>query len=134
MDRIPRVGVGVIIKNGDKVLLLKRKGSHGDGTWAFIGGHLEFGETPEECAFRETLEEIGIKIKNPKAITFTNDFFPTEDKHYITLYVVADYAGDKVEIKEPNKITSVAWFEWNKFPENLFISSKNLVETGFNPF
>jgi 8-oxo-dGTP diphosphatase len=48
--KFPRVGVGVIIIKNNKVLLLKRKASHGIGTWAFVGGHLEFNETLEECA------------------------------------------------------------------------------------
>jgi 8-oxo-dGTP diphosphatase len=35
----PKVGVGVCIVKDNKVLLGKRKNSHGDGTWAFPGGH-----------------------------------------------------------------------------------------------
>ncbi|MBI4157475.1 NUDIX domain-containing protein, partial [Candidatus Woesebacteria bacterium] len=80
MEKIPRIGVGVIIKKRGKVLLIKRKNSHGDGTWAFVGGHLEFGETPAECAKREVFEEVGIKIKNVKTTVFTNDFFKKEKK------------------------------------------------------
>ena len=62
----PRVGVGVIIKKDGQVLVGKRKASHGAGCWHFPGGHLEFNETWEECARRETKEEVGIKIKNIK--------------------------------------------------------------------
>jgi 8-oxo-dGTP diphosphatase len=134
MAKIPRVGIGTIIMHNNKVLLLKRKGSHGSGTWAFIGGHLEFKETPEEGAAREAFEEIGIKIKNPRAVAFTNDFFPKEKKHYITLYVIADFKGDKITIKEPEKIEAVEWFSWNKFPSPLFVPLKNLRKENFNPF
>ena len=64
MDKKPKIGVGVIVIKENKVLLGKRKGSHGEGEYAFPGGHLEYMETIEDCARRETLEETGIKIKN----------------------------------------------------------------------
>lgn len=48
------VGVAVIVKRGGKILLIKRQGSHGAGTWAPPGGHIDFGESVEETARRET--------------------------------------------------------------------------------
>ena len=71
----PQVGVAVIIAHNGRVLLLKRKGSHGEGTWAPPGGHLEFGESLEECAMRETLEETEIVIDNVQFVAITNDVF-----------------------------------------------------------
>jgi len=45
MDKVPRVGLGVLIIKDGKVLLGRRKGAHGEGTWAPPGGHLECGES-----------------------------------------------------------------------------------------
>jgi len=67
----PRIGVGVIIVRQGLVLLGQRKGSHGSGSWAVPGGHLEFGETVENCARRETLEETGILLGNIALGPFT---------------------------------------------------------------
>ena len=86
MTKIPRVGIGTIIRYKNKVLLLKRRGAHGDGTWAFIGGHLEFNETPEEGAIRETFEEIGIKIKTRVQLPSQTTFFPRK-KSTILLFM-----------------------------------------------
>lgn len=65
----PQVGVGVLILRDGKVLLGRRKGSHGAGCWSAPGGHLEFGEAVEDCALREALEETGLALsdrqKNP---------------------------------------------------------------------
>jgi len=75
MVEVPRVGVGVIIMRGDKVLLGKRKGSHGSDSWSFPGGHLEMYESFFDCAERETMEETGLKIDVIRELPIvTNDF------------------------------------------------------------
>jgi len=70
----PKIGLGVCILRDNKVLFGKRKNSHGEGSWCFPGGHLDFNETWEECARRETIEETGLEIKNLRFATATNDF------------------------------------------------------------
>lgn len=134
MDKIPRVGLGVCIVKDNKVLLGKRKNAHGDGSWCFPGGHLEFGESYEECAKRETMEEAGIQITNLSFITATNDIFPEESKHYITIYILADYAGGEVSVKEPDKMEKWQWYDWDNLPRPLFIPLQNLLKTGFHLF
>ena len=79
------------------------------------------------------MEETGITIKNIKKLTFTNDIFKEENKHYITCYVKTDYDSGKVQIMEPNKCEKWDWFEWNKFPENLFIPLQNLLKEEVDP-
>jgi 8-oxo-dGTP diphosphatase len=128
-----RVGVGVIVMKDGRVLLGKRKGSHGTGTWAFPGGHLEFGESFEDCARREVYEETGVKIHNIKKVTFTNDPFPIEGKHYVTCYVKAEIESGEVVIMEPNKCEVWDWFKWGQFPEPLFIPLQNLIKEDLNP-
>lgn len=134
MENRPRVGVGVAILKNGKVLMGKRKNSHGEGTWCFPGGHLEFGESWEKCALRETEEEVGIKIKNLRFGTVTNDFFKEENKHYITIIMVADYDSGKVTLGEPEKCEKWEWFSWNNLPEPLFVPQQNLIKQKFNPF
>lgn len=61
-DKRPKVGLSVIIRRKSKVLLGKRKNSHGAGTWCFPGGHLEYKES-----LRELKEETGdIEVENLK--------------------------------------------------------------------
>jgi len=132
MPERPKVGVGVVVIKDGNVLLGKRKNAHGDGSWCFPGGHLEFGEAIEDCARREVREEAGIEIANPRLGPYTNDIFPDEGKHYITLYVISDYASGDVQILEPDKIEQWQWFEWGSMPQPLFIPIQNLVKQGFH--
>ena len=63
-DQRPKVGVGVFVLKDGKILMGKRKGAHGEGSWSLPGGHLEFNESWDMCAVRETMEETGVTIKN----------------------------------------------------------------------
>ena len=66
MQNIPfRISTLVFIRNGNgKLLLLKRARAPNLGKWSPIGGKLDFsiGESPFECAIRETFEETGMNI------------------------------------------------------------------------
>jgi 8-oxo-dGTP diphosphatase len=77
-----RVGVAVLIIRDDRVLLIKRSGSHGAGTWATPGGHLDFGEMPEQCGVREAREETGLEVADLTFVAITNDRFEVKQKHY----------------------------------------------------
>ena len=127
----PKVGVGVAVISNGKVLLGKRKGSHGAGCWSFAGGHLEFGETVEECAKREVLEETGLIATSIVLGPWTNDLIEG-NKHYVTLYVFVDQFIGELELKEPHKCESWQWFPWKQLPTPLFPPLVNLIgKVGF---
>lgn len=130
----PQIGIGVIVIKDQKVLVGKRRNTHGDGAWGFPGGHLEFNETPEECAKRETLEETGIEITNVRHGPYTNDIFQEEEKHYITLFILADYKSGDVSVMEPEKCEKWKWTSWASMPENLFLPIQNLNKRNYSPF
>ncbi|MCK8120174.1 NUDIX hydrolase [Pseudoalteromonas sp. 2CM32C] len=124
-----RVGVAVIIMRQNTILLGERIGAHGANTWATPGGHLEFGESVEQCAIREVFEETGLNVSQITKLDFTNDIFSAENKHYITLYVKADYDGGEPVLNEPNKCIQWRWCDINNLPSPLFTSLKNYLTT-----
>ncbi len=130
-DHWPQVGVAVIIVRDGEVLLGKRKGSHGEGTWAFPGGKLDAWESVEDCAKRETAEETGMKMATARILpVFTEDLF--YGKHFITLYVLTEAEGDPV-IREPEKCEEWGWFSWDDKPRPLFLTLQNLDKQGYRP-
>lgn len=129
----PKIWVGVIVCRDSKILLGKRKNSHGDGTWSFPGGHLEWGESWEECARRETLEEVGIELGELSFETATNDVFDPA-KHYVTIFMKWDYKDGEVTNLEPEKCERWEWFSWENLPAPLFLPIQHLLEQKYNPF
>jgi 8-oxo-dGTP diphosphatase len=132
-DALPRVGVGVIVLRDGAVLLGERCGSHGAGTWALPGGHLEFGESVEACARREVREETGLELTRLRRGPYTSDVFAAEGRHYVTLFVLAHCAAGEPEVCEPAKCSRWGWFRWTAFPEPLFPPLATLRAGGFVP-
>ncbi|MFA5933213.1 MAG: NUDIX hydrolase [Microgenomates group bacterium] len=132
--RRPKVGVGIIVRKDNKVLVGKRKSKHGKETWGFPGGHLEFMESIEDCVTREVFEETSILVKNIKFASLTNDLFKDSNKHYITIYMVCDFHKGKVKNTEPDKSGKWHWFAWNELPTPLFLPITNLLIQKYDPF
>lgn len=105
MEQKPKVGIGVMILKGGKVLLHKRKRSHGDGEYAFPGGHLECMESFEECAKRETREECGIEIESIR-FQFAANVRKYAPRHYVHIGLIADWKNGEPRILEPEKCES----------------------------
>jgi 8-oxo-dGTP diphosphatase len=134
MEQRPRVGVGVLLRRDGKILLGKRRGSHGEGAWAAPGGHLEFGEEIDTCVRREILEETGLTVKNIHFGTITNDIFTDESRHSITIFMVCDYAAGDLKNLEPHKCDEWRWFGWDELPSPVFLPLENLLKQEFTPF
>ncbi len=130
MDLMPKIGVGVLVFREGKLLLGRRKGSHGAGFWSAPGGHLEFGETPEQCAIRETLEETGLSLDVVQPSPWVNDIFTAEQKHYVTLFCIAESkAGQGEPINtEPEKCEGWGWYDCDQLPQPLFQPLEDLIE------
>jgi 8-oxo-dGTP diphosphatase len=127
-----RVGVGVIIVRDGRVLLGERMGSHGAGTWALPGGHLEFGESVADCARREVLEETGLALHHLAPAPYTSDVFAAEARHYVTLFVTAQASGEPA-VLEPARCRGWQWFRWAELPRPLFQPLQTLHDMGFVP-
>jgi 8-oxo-dGTP diphosphatase len=127
----PKVGLAVIVIKNGKVLIGKRKGSHGTGTWSLPGGHLEFEEMWEACAARETLEETGVRIENIRHIGTTNDIM--HGKHYVTIFMLANYKSGEVRVREPDKCEEWKWINWEELPSPRFHPLQQLIDQGYHP-
>lgn len=129
----PRIGVGMYIVHNGKVLFLERIANHASGTWTVPGGHLEFGETPEQAAVREALEEVGMTVHSPRLFAVTNEVFEAEGKHYVTLHIEGLADTDTFTNLEPEKQTAIAWLNWEEMPAPRAPWLNNLLAQNLKP-
>ncbi|ORZ21580.1 NUDIX hydrolase domain-like protein [Absidia repens] len=135
MTGIVQVGVGCIIKHrfndGLKILIAQRKNSHGSGTWQLAGGHLEFQESFEDCARRESREETNLDVGTPTFVTTTNDVMASENKHYVTVFMQSEVDRiDDLKTMEVDKIQGDwEWVSWSELAQRtpLFTPLAHLV-------
>lgn len=123
-DKIPFVGVGCIVVRNGKLLLVRNR----RGFWSTPGGHLDFGESPEDCAARETLEETGVTVSNIEFVAITNDVLEDVGRHYLTVWMRGDPNGDTTQIGDGEEIDEVGWFLPDQLPKPLHVYFQNLLQ------
>ena len=114
----PQVGVGVVLLRDGQVFLAKRQGSHGEDTWASAGGHLELGESLEDCARREALEELGVTVGSLRFLCVSN--IVAYGKHYVDIEFLGDIGEQKPRLAEPEGFSESGWFPLDNLPAPLF--------------
>ncbi len=124
----PKVGVGVMILKNGKVLLGKRKGSHGEGEYAFPGGHLEYMESFENCAKREVKEESDIEIKDI-TFQFLANVTKYDPKHYVHIGLLAKWQSGQPKVLEPHKLDSWDWYDLDDLPQPIFEMCKLAIDS-----
>lgn len=90
--------------SGKKTLMLhriKKKNDMHEGKWNGLGGKLEAGESPEECAIREVKEESGLNVDNPQLKGFlTFPEFDGFEDWYVFVYEFHSYSGTLIDSPE----------------------------------
>jgi 8-oxo-dGTP diphosphatase len=128
----PFVGVSAIVVRDGAVLIGRRRGAHGAGTWAFPGGKSDPGEHPSDTVRRELLEETGLAARSVQPVAWTSDVFADGDMHFITLHHLVDAVGEPA-VREPDKVEVWRWYPCDELPEPLFAPAASLIAGGWRP-
>lgn len=97
------------VKN-NKFLMIRHQRGINKGYINFPGGKKELNESMDDCVIRETLEETGLLIKNPKKIGYVE--FPSMN-FYVHIYKSTEYEGNLIENKDE---VNAFWIDKNNIP------------------
>ena len=89
----PVVGVGAVVIEGDRVLLIKRGHAPLKGQWSLPGGGVEIGETLEQAIAREVLEETGLTIDVGPMVEVLDRISRDADGRVEHHFVLVDFVG-----------------------------------------
>ncbi|WP_456306678.1 NUDIX hydrolase [Limobrevibacterium gyesilva] len=113
------VGIGVVVLRPGEVLLVRRGRPPNVGAWSLPGGAQELGETAEDAARRELLEETGLDV-GPLHLAANVDSIHRDDDgrvryHYTIIDFAAEWRGG--EPVAGDDITEVAWATFDRFDD-----------------
>jgi ADP-ribose pyrophosphatase YjhB (NUDIX family) len=127
----PMVGIGIVLLRQDRVLLIKRGRPPAAGEWSLPGGAQELGETAEQAARRELLEETGLTAGALTLVAHVDsihrDGAGLVQYHYTILDFCGDYAGG--EARAGGDVTDVAWVHPSDFDTyNLWAEARRVID------
>jgi ADP-ribose pyrophosphatase YjhB (NUDIX family) len=107
------LGVRMMLIDGDRVFLIRHTYLPG---WQLPGGGVEPGESAEDCAVREALEETGYRVLGrPQLLGFYHLTNRTTNRDYVAVYLSRTYEK-AAEFKSNMEIAEAGWFDRNLLP------------------
>lgn len=131
---VPLVGVGSIIIEGDRVVLVKRAHPPIQGQWSIPGGVLEVGELVREAAIREAREETGLIVEPGELLGVFDRILRDSEKRVQYHYVLIDFLCKRVggELLAASDAAEVRWFTLEELPAlNLAEDTLEVIRKGF---
>lgn len=131
----PIPAVGVVVRNGERVLLIQRGKPPRRGDWGIPGGALEIGETWRAAAVREVREECGIEIKLGEVIDAVDIIVRAEDGRAQYHYAIVDFDAEYVsgEVHADSDVLDARWVtpdELSKF--ELPVMTRRVIRKAFD--
>ena len=131
---VPLVGVGSIIIENDRVVLVKRAHPPIQGQWSIPGGVLEVGELVREAAIREAREETGLIVEPGELLEVFDRILRDAEKRVQYHYVLIDFLCRRVsgDLLAASDAAEVHWFTREDLPAlNLAEDTLQVIQKGF---
>lgn len=100
----PAISAAIIVDSG-RVLMVRRRVSEGELSWQFPAGAVEAGESMEEAAVRETLEETGLTVE---AVKLIGDRVHPKSKRFMG-YTAARIVSGEAHVADADELDAIAW-------------------------
>ena len=103
MERTPKLTTLCYIEHDNRYLMLHRVKKQNDinkDKYIGIGGHFEYGESPDECLKREVMEETGLTLTDYRARGIITFVYGKDVVEYMHLFTATGFEGNLIECDE----------------------------------
>jgi 8-oxo-dGTP diphosphatase len=122
------IGVGAIVVDRARVLLLKRRKESETGCWDIQGGAVEFGEPIEDAVKRELKEELSVEVELVALLGVTDHILPHAGVHWVSPVFLAKIASGTPKNAERDKHSDLRWFGLDDLPDDVTLTTRRAVE------
>jgi 8-oxo-dGTP diphosphatase len=106
------------VKKEDKILMINRNKPPFMGMWNALGGHLEEGETPSQCAVREIYEESNVLVNNAKLISISTWNYDDDEIYVYVSELEKDFDISSYPLKISEGLIDFKDIDWIIHPKN----------------
>lgn len=118
------VGVGAVVLDQARILLLKRLREPEAGCWGIAGGAVEFGESIEAAILREMREELAVECQIVALLGVSNHILPAQSLHWVSpIFLVRIVSGTPYN-REQEKHSDLCWFKLDALPDRLTLPTQ----------
>jgi ADP-ribose pyrophosphatase YjhB (NUDIX family) len=123
----PKVAAAVlVVREEDKVLLVRRAGEPFRGLWTLPAGFIDSGEDPAEAAQRECLEETGLSVRVTRVYEIVSGREHPRGADFVIVYQAELVSGD---MKADDDVDAVEWFDKSNLPPLAFLATKKVLQS-----
>ena len=125
----PAPAAGVVIEEDGKILLVKRKFEPYKGDWCLPAGFMEYDESPEQCAIRESKEELGVEVELDGLFGVYSGKDDPRTHAVLVMYWAKIIRGN---LKPGDDAEEIKLFAENEVPENIaFLAHRQIIKEFF---
>ncbi len=120
----PTPAVGVLLARAGRLLLVRRKYPPYAGLWSMPAGFMEYGESPEQCAAREALEETGLRVRLGGLVGVYSGRDDPRTHAILIVYRGTSFSGRP---RAGDDASEIGWFPLDELPRLAFRAHRQAI-------
>lgn len=126
------LAIHLFFRSGENILLLRRYNTgYEDGNYSVVAGHVEANESVIDAGIRESMEEVGVKVKSAD-INIIGVMHRKSNDERVDFFAYVDFWEGEIYNMEPNKCDELLWCKKSELPYNTISYIRRALDLSIN--